>query len=60
MSTISNSADGGVKLKIATMNEEIERVERVMKRRNNSRLSSSASSHAHDEIGLTRTTSTRP
>jgi hypothetical protein len=43
--------------KFATMNEEIERVERVMKRRNNSKLGPQTSDH--DGLSLARTTSNR-
>ena len=39
------------------MNEEIERVERVMKRRNNSKITSQTS--AHEELGMNRAASTR-
>lgn len=57
MSSSTAASGKPTKNKLATMNEEIERVERVMKRRNNSKLSSGAS--AHEDLGLNRTTSNR-
>ncbi|CDW87597.1 UNKNOWN [Stylonychia lemnae] len=56
--TDSNRGDnGGKKDKLATMNEEIERVERVMRKRNNSKLTAQTS--AHEELGINRSTSSR-